>query len=185
MQFYPDDAIVPKGLKTKEFHLRPLRTSDAEIDYAAVMDSKLMLRIMSQSSWPPDNFTIEMNRKDLERHEEEHDERTAFTYTVLNQTESICLGCVYIKHLKEGPMGGNHAAMLRFWIRQSYLDKDLDRLLLKSLIDWFRNDWAFSRVVVTIADVDERQNQLVDDLTLPLVRAYANKWSEYLIKSVE
>lgn len=50
MQFYPEGAIVPKELKTKEFHLRPLRASDAEIDYVAVMDSKMMLRIMSQSS---------------------------------------------------------------------------------------------------------------------------------------
>jgi len=185
MQFYPDDAIVPKELKTEEFNLRPLRASHAEIDYAAVMESKLMLRIMSQSSWPPDDFTLEMNRKDLERHEEEHNGRTAFTYTVLDPTESICLGCVYIKHLKEGPMGGNRAAMLRFWVRQSYLDRDLDRHLLKSLIDWFRNDWVFSRVVLTIGDADERQNQLVSDMSLQLVRAYGNKWSEYLIKSTE
>ena len=49
MQFYPENTIVPKGLPTEEFHLRPLRVSDAEIDYAAVMKSKSMLRLMSQS----------------------------------------------------------------------------------------------------------------------------------------
>jgi RimJ/RimL family protein N-acetyltransferase len=182
MKFYPEDAIVPKGLRTEEFHLRPLRVSDAEIDYAAVMDSKSMLRIMSQSAWPPDDFTLEMNRKDLQEHEEEHDERTAFTYTVLDPTESICLGCVYIEHLKEGPMKGDHVAMLRFWVRQSYLDGDLDRRLLKSLIDWFGNDWAFSRVVLTVADADKKQNKLVTDLKLQLVHTYGSKWSEYLIK---
>jgi RimJ/RimL family protein N-acetyltransferase len=185
MQFYPEDAVVPEGLRTDEFHLRPLRVCDAEIDYAAVMDSKQMLHVMSQSSWPSDDFTLEMNKNDLERHEKEHDERTAFTYTVLDPTESICLGCVYIKHLKEGPMRGDNVAMLRFWVRQSYLNRDLDRLLLKSLIDWFRNDWAFSRVVLTIADEDEKQSQLVTDLDLQLVHAYGHRWSEYLIKSSE
>ncbi|MFX1482825.1 MAG: GNAT family N-acetyltransferase [Promethearchaeota archaeon] len=182
MQFYPEDASVPQGLRTEEFHLRPLRVSDAEIDYAAVMGSKLMLRVMSQSGWPSDDFTLEMNRKDLEKHEKEHDERTAFTYTVLNSTEDTCLGCVYINHLKEGPMKGDNIAMVRFWVRQSYLDGDLDRRLLESLIDWLRHDWAFSRVVLTIADVDDRQSQLVKDLSLQLVHAYGSKWSEYLIK---
>jgi hypothetical protein len=185
MQFYPEDAVVPKGLRTEEFHLRPLRVSDAEIDYAAVMDSKLMLRVMSQSEWPPDDFTLEMNKSDLERHEKEHDERTVFTYTVLDSTERICLGCVYINHLKEGPMRGDYVALLRFWVRQSYLDENLDRSLLESLIDWFRNDWAFSRAVLTVANADERQNQLANDLSLQLVHTYGNKWSEYLIKDAK
>jgi hypothetical protein len=66
MQFYPQNAAVPKELRTEEFHIRPLRVNDVEIDYAAVMDSKSMLRIMSQSTWPSDDFTLEMNRKDLE-----------------------------------------------------------------------------------------------------------------------
>lgn len=181
MQFYPEDAIVPEELRTEEFILRPLRASHTEIDYAAVMESKLTLRVISQSGWPQDDFTLEMNRKDLEEHQEEHDERTAFTYTVLNPTGSICLGCVYIGHLKEGPMRGDYAAVLRFWVRESYLEANLDRRLLESLIDWFRNDWAFSRVVLTIANADQRQSQLVKNLELQLVRVYGERWSEYLI----
>jgi hypothetical protein len=110
MRFYPDDAAVPAGLRTDESHLRPLRASDAEIDYAAVMDSREMLRILSQSDWPSDTFTLEMNRKDLEEHEREHEERMAFTYTVLDPTESTCLGCVYVEQLEEGPMKGDYAA---------------------------------------------------------------------------
>jgi hypothetical protein len=182
MQFYPQNAAVPKELRTEEFHIRPLRVSDAEIDYAAVMDSKSMLRIMSQSTWPSDDFTLEMNRKDLKEHEQEHDRRIAFTYTVLDPTERICLGCVYIGHLKEGPMKGDHVAELRFWIRQPYLEQDLDKLLLKHLIDWFKHDWAFSHVILSVANEDKRQVQLTSELSLHLVNAYGNKWSEFLIK---
>lgn len=181
MQFYPEDATVPEGLITKDFHLRPLRVSDAEIDYAAVMDSKSMLRLMSQSGWPEDDFTLEKNRKDLREHEKEHDEGTAFTYTVLDPTESTCLGCVYIEHLKEGPMKGDYVAMLQFWIRQTYLGRNLDRLLLSQLIDWFRNEWAFSQVIFVVADADERQVQLATEFNLQLVHTYENKWSEYLL----
>lgn len=182
MQFYPEDAIVPKGLITEEFHLRPLRRSDAEIDYAAVMDSKSMLRIMSQSEWPPDDFTLAMNWRDLWGHERDHEKRIAFTYTVLDPTETTCLGCVYIDHLKDGPMKGDNVALLRFWIRQSYLDGELDRRLLKCLIDWFREEWAFSHVIFSVADEDRRQVKLATDLNIQLVHAYGNRWSEYLIK---
>jgi len=185
MQFYPKDSIVPKGVRTEEFHLRPLRVTDAEIDYAALMDSKLALRIMSQSEWPHDEFTLEMNKRDLEEHEKEHDEGIAFTYTVLDPTETICLGCVYITPLKEGPMMGDYMARLRFWVRQPYLDGDLDRRLLRSLVDWLRNDWRFSYVVLTLADADERQNMVAKSLGLQLVHAFGDKWSEYLIKSGE
>ena len=181
MQFYPEGATVPQGLTAEEFKLRPLRESDAEIDYAALMDSKSMLRLMSQSGWPEDDFTIEKNRKDLREHEKEHDEGTAFTYTVLDPTESTCLGCVYIEHLKEGPMKGDYVAMLRFWVRQSHLDRDLDRLLLKHLIDWFKDEWAFSRVIFSVADADKRQVQLATESSLQLVHAYGNKWSEFLL----
>jgi hypothetical protein len=185
MQFYPDDAVVPAELRTDEFHLRPLRASDAEIDYAAVMDSREMLRILSQSDWPSDTFTLEMNRKDLEQHEQEHEERTAFTYTVLDPTGATCLGCVYVEQLKEGPMGGDCAAQVQFWVRQPYLEANLDRRLLASLIEWFRNDWAFSSVVLTVADADARQTRLATDLGLPLVHTYGSRWSEYLIKGTQ
>jgi hypothetical protein len=54
-----------------------------------------------------------------------------------------------------------------------------------SLIDWFRNDWAFSCVVLTVADADQRQTQLAMDLGLPLVHTYGSRWSEYLIKDTQ
>ncbi|UCE11434.1 MAG: hypothetical protein JSW61_05755 [Candidatus Thorarchaeota archaeon] len=181
MEFYPSEAKVPEELRTDEFVLRPLRVIHAEMDYAALMDSKESLRMMSQSSWPSDDFTLEENRADLQEHEKEHIEREAFTYTVLDSTGDTCLGCIYIEHLKEGPMKGDHAAMLRFWVRQPRLADDLDRRVLDALMEWFRKDWAFSRVVFTIADVDERQRQLAKDLDLRLVRSYGGKWSEYLI----
>lgn len=181
MQFYPTDARVPTGLKTKEFHLRPLRVTDAEIDFAAVMETKESLRIMSQSGWPQDNFALEMNVEDLKEHEREHDERIAFTYTVVDSTGSSCLGCVYIEHLTEGAMKGDYVAMLRFWVRESYMEKDLDKRLLQALIDWFRKEWDFTQVVLTVAREDDRQNQVAKELGLQSVHAHETTWADYLI----
>ena len=122
-----------------------------------------------------------MNRKDPQEHEQEHDEGIAFTYTVLSPTERTCLGCVYIEHLKEGPMKGDYVAMLRFWVHQSYLDRDLDKLLLKDLIDWLKDEWVFSRVIFSVADADKRQVKIATESGLELVHAYGNRWSEYLL----
>ena len=44
MPFYPDDAPVPTELRTEEFLLRPLRATDVDLDYEAVMATQEALR---------------------------------------------------------------------------------------------------------------------------------------------
>ena len=169
MLFYPEDAQVPAGLRTGEFVLEPLRTTHVELDYAALMESKAMLRRWSQSDWPSDDFTLEENYKDLDEHEREHQQRVAFTYTVLNPEATECLGCVYIRPLapfleqedaRAAPEAGPYRARTAFWVRQSRLADDLDRRLLLALISWFERDWAFSRVVFFTSGRDERQMRI-------------------------
>ena len=169
MLFYPEGAKVPDGLRTGEFVLEPLRTTHVELDYAALMESKVMLRRWSQSDWPADDFTLEDNYTDLDEHEREHQQRVAFTYTVLNPAATACLGCVYIRPLapfleredaRAAPEGGTYRARTAFWVRQSRLADDLDRRVLLALINWFKRDWAFSRVVFFTSDHNERQMQI-------------------------
>ncbi|NHZ71642.1 MAG: hypothetical protein GWP17_00950 [Aquificales bacterium] len=101
MQFYPDDAPVPEILHTADFVIRPLTPAHVELDYAALMGSQEMLRLWSGSSWPSNDFSLADNRKDLAWHWHEHQQRIAFTYTVLNPAEDTCLGCIYIKPITD------------------------------------------------------------------------------------
>lgn len=87
---------IPTGLATDEFALRPIRASDASRDYTAVMETRVDLRIWEQSSWPEDTFTVDANREDLAGLEQRHEERRAYTYTVIDPADTECLGCVYI-----------------------------------------------------------------------------------------
>src|SRR5436309_16092952 len=100
MPFYPSDAPVPAGRRTGRLVLRPLCAADAAVDYDAVISSAAELRRWSGSSWPADDFTLAENRDDLERHEREHEERAAFTFTVLSPDLTRCLGCVYLTPLR-------------------------------------------------------------------------------------
>lgn len=170
MRFYPRDVLVPEELRTEEFVLRPLRATDVERDYAALMDSKESLRMWSGSEWPADGFTLAENLRDLEEHEQEHVEGTAFTYTVLDPTGSECLGCVYILPLAPRfepevtlpHSGADPRARVAFWVRTPRLADGLEGRLLAELIEWFRREWRFTQVVFFTREANSRQVQLFD-----------------------
>src|SRR5260370_18671659 len=70
--FYPEKAVVPETLQTEEFLVRPLRATDVELDYDAVITSRAELFLRSEGSWPREGFTLEENLADLVEHEQEH-----------------------------------------------------------------------------------------------------------------
>ena len=155
MVFDNESITIPGGLVTDEFLIRPLSATDVELDYAAVMESREILRKWEQSTWPTDDFTLADNLKDLQRHEREHLNREAFTFTVMNPTETECLGCIYIfprtvrwlARAKAESVGDtaweDYEAVILFWIRQSRLAEEMDRRLLDILRPWFEQEWAF------------------------------------------
>jgi RimJ/RimL family protein N-acetyltransferase len=172
MTFVPDTIPVPDKLQTDDFILRPLRVTDVELDYDAVMETREFLRAWSQSEWPWDKFTIADNEKDLERHEQEHRDREAFTFTVMNVHETRCLGCVYIRPLPD-PLRDSAdwlteqelplPALVSFWVRQSCMGRGLDGILLDALRDWFRSEWPFSSVLFFTDPNNARQKSLMVD----------------------
>jgi len=154
MNFYPINTPIPERLQTDEFLLVPLTPAHLELDYAALMSNKKMLRLWSGSSWPTDKFKLNENLDDLEWHWDEHQKRIAFTFTVLSPTEDTCLGCVYIKSFAEILANNNewkttvsdYDALVRFWVAQPTFNYGLDKMLLDALRQWFASDWAFTHV---------------------------------------
>ena len=172
--FYPSDAHVPEALRTDEFLFRPLRATDVTLDYDAVIGSRAELLLGSGGTWPREGFTLEENLADLERHEQEHRDRVAFTYTLMNPAETECLGCIYIGPLERllGHDGGSgeylsdSTAYVSFWVRQSRLADRLDRRLLQALIPWFQHEWAFLHVLFIAQKIEERYTQLFEEMGL-------------------
>jgi RimJ/RimL family protein N-acetyltransferase len=184
--FYPTDAVVPESLLTAEFLARPLKATDVELDYDAVISSRAELFLRSDGQWPREGFTLEENLADLIRHEREHLERVAFTYTVMNPAETLCLGCLYINPLQDllqraaVSIDGvpDDSAYVTFWVRQSRLGDSLERQLLQALVSWFQAEWAFSQVTFVARKAQERQIRLFEEMgmrllyTLPLSAVY-------------
>ena len=175
--FYPSDARIPEALQTDEFLVRPLRATDVTLDYDAVISSRAELLLGSGGTWPREGFTLEENLADLQRHEQEHQERVAFTYTVMNPAETECLGCIYLYPLESilGHDGGSagyladRTAYVTFWVRHSRLADNLDRRLLQALIPWFQNEWAFLHVIFIARQIEEHQIRLFEEVGMRLL----------------
>jgi RimJ/RimL family protein N-acetyltransferase len=157
MLFYPEDAPIPAELRTDLFLVRPLRASDAELDYEAYMSSPETIAIHSGGRWPMEGFTVAEDRRLAEQHERDHHARRNFAFIVMTPAGDKSLGCVYVLPLspylqrigadEAVAVGvGAGAAMVTFWLRQGYEDTDFSRRLVEALREWFRREWTFARI---------------------------------------
>jgi RimJ/RimL family protein N-acetyltransferase len=182
MRFYPQDAPVPGELRTDEFLLRPLRATDCELDYDAVMSSADLLLVKSLGRWPRPGFTWDENLKDLQEHEADHLARRAFTFTVMNPDETECLGCAYLNPLRPALEShgasaaqlatvGDDEAGVHFWARASRLAGGLDARLFAALHGWLAREWAFRRVLFRANDGEARPLGIYEGAGLrPIIR---------------
>jgi hypothetical protein len=176
-RFYPMEAAVPAKLRTDEFVLRPLRTTDVELDYDAVMSSKEMLRRWGGGSWPADDFPLAGNYSDLDVHQSEHEQRVAFTFSVMNPDETECLGCMYLTPMREmrhwmdeaASEADDFKAVCRFWARESRLADGLDGRLFEAIRKWLAEEWQFKEVYFRANENDTRQRELFTEAGLNLV----------------
>ena len=136
MTFYPPDAPVPDRLTAAAFTIRPLTVADCERDLEAMR---------TRANFP--TLTFDDNRRDLERHEQEHRDRVAFTFTVSDLADARCLGCVYITPVPEGAREHPHEGLGSFWVRHDLPGAAaLEQRLFDELRLWLRDAFAFDRV---------------------------------------
>ncbi len=174
MVFNNDDLHAPVALRTDEFLLRPILAADAALDYEAVMASKEYLRPWEGTGWPADDFTVEDNRADVVKLERWHAAGERFTYTVLDPTETQCLGCVYIvptgatlfakKQIAaiDDARWSEYEVAVNFWVRTSRLADELDRRLLDALGPWFKNEWQIERYLIVTNEQVAQQVALIE-----------------------
>ncbi len=137
----PDSVVVPSGIETADFHLRMLTVNDLVKDYDAVMSSVDHLRGVfgPNDRWPEDDLTIEQDLIDLGWHQQEFQNGSSFAFTVMNPSETRCLGCVYVYPSEKV----GYDAMVILWVRQSELSKGLDEKLFSTVKNWLSKDWWF------------------------------------------
>jgi hypothetical protein len=133
---HPERADLPTG-----HHLRPIRGSDTEIDYPAVMGSRERLwDIYGEAwGWPPATMTLEQDRQDLERHAREIDAHESFNYALLDAAEERLFGCVYLDPTDEP--GAD--AVVSWWVVDEAAGTELERALDAFVPRWLAAEWPF------------------------------------------
>lgn len=194
MPFTTMDHGAPHGLATDDFLLRPIKAVDAELDYAAVMESREYLREWEQTGWPEEDFTVEANREDLEKMERWHTDGAGFSYTVMNPAETECLGCVYLRSTNAPAYAGaritpvgdhrweDYEATVSFWVRKSRLETATDRALLDVLRPWLAKDWNLQGHLFVTSELFAQQVDMIgrSDLQRRFTVEIPNKPGRYL-----
>jgi hypothetical protein len=139
---FPERVDLPTG-----HHLRPIRESDVDIDYPAVMGSRerLWARYGEAWGWPPATISYEADKQDLAHHEAEIAAHETFNYALLDEGETELLGCVYIDPpTASSPPGSD--AVASWWVVDELVGTDLARVLDEFTPRWLAEVWGFATV---------------------------------------
>lgn len=148
MTWLAPDFIAPVRLDLETgHHLRPLRVSDVDLDYPAVMGSRERLwEIYGEGwAWPTAHMTLEADREDLARHAAEAEANESFLFMVFDPDEAEVLGCVYVEPpLPDSPPGSD--AWSSWWVVDEQVGQPLERELDAAVRRWLADTWGFERV---------------------------------------
>lgn len=159
---FREQGIEPAdGFSGDGFIVRPLVPSDVELDHAAVMSSREFLYHWEQEPpYPPEDFSVEDNLKDLQKMDDAHRDGSRYTYTVMNPAETQTLGCVYFLPNNDrmyrtaevtshdGTDLSSVDATVSFWVRVSTWEDGFERTLLEAVLGWLRDAWSLKQPVI-------------------------------------
>ena len=140
-----DDIDVPRRLASAHFVLEPLTGSHNVADHAAWTSSIEHIRSSPgfgpHRDWPADGMSLAENLRDLERHDQDFQERTGFTFTVLDpERPTEVIGCVYMYP----DQTGEREIEIRSWVTAARADLDIP--LREAVVAWLHDAWPFTSV---------------------------------------
>lgn len=122
--------------------MRPIRATDIDLDYPAVMGSQATLweTFGEVWRWPPATMTREQDLADLERHEREIHARESFNYAIFDADETVLLGCVYVDPPERAGADGE----VSWWVVDDERGGPLDACLATFVPAWIAEQWPFT-----------------------------------------
>ena len=179
MGFREQGIEAADGFVADGFIVRRLVPSDVALDYDAVMSSREFLLHWEQDPpYPPANFSVEDNLKDLEKMDSAHRDGSRYTYTVMNADEMQALGCIYFAPnddrmyltaevtTHDGSDLSSVDATVSFWVRPSTWKDGFERVVLDAVLGWLRQDWSLERPVIITNEKLDHQITTIESLGL-------------------
>lgn len=138
MSLVADTFEVPLSFEGPGFRLEPLGPQHNERDHGAWMSSIDHIRQtpdFPRGAWPT-AMTLESNLADLMRHATDFENRSGFTYSILDGDDVI--GCVYIYPSRTAD------ASVSSWVIASRAEMDV--VTWQAVSTWLETDWPFTTV---------------------------------------
>ncbi len=143
MSWLPDDFETPTHVELScGHHLRPIRASDIDLDYPAVMGSQARLfEIFGPAwGWPPATLTRQEDLDELVRHADEMVTHTSFNFAIFDRDEAALFGCVYV----DPPEKAGADAEISWWVVDDEVGGALETALRKQVPEWIASAWPFA-----------------------------------------
>ncbi len=138
------ESFVPPGPRelTTGHHFRPIRADDIELDYPAVMGSRVRLFEIFGAAWgwPPADLTRQEDLDELVRHAAEMVTLESFNYAIFDRDETALLGCIYV----DPPERVGADADISWWVVDSEVGGALEAALPAQVRAWIAQSWPFT-----------------------------------------
>jgi len=141
-RFLPETFVPPARAELRTgHHLRPIRPSDIDLDYPAVMGSQPRLfEIFGKVwGWPPATLTRDEDLDELIRHADEMVTLESFNYAIFDPDETALLGCIYV----DPPEKAGSDAEVSWWVIDAEVGGELDAALRDQVPTWIAEAWPF------------------------------------------
>jgi RimJ/RimL family protein N-acetyltransferase len=136
--------------------------------------------VHSDEQWPTDGFTREEDRRQVVKHQADHEARRAFTFLLLDPAGREAVGCLYLSPLHDYLVrtGASRATMRRFpattmmvtyWIRQDRQGSGLSATVAEAVNDWLLEDWSFEAHVFRFLPAEHETREAMERLDLQRV----------------
>ncbi|WP_186645894.1 hypothetical protein [Fluviispira vulneris] len=149
--FISAKQIVHEEYIIDKFIFSKLSEKYAKIDYETVMSSLIEIQEVfgGNENWASSSLTYADNLLSILRHQNDFNEKKAFTFSILSKDTREYLGCIYIKPIKvKSDLDLRKLyfdAQVLFWtVTKNNIAIDAE--VYKKILKFIKNEWSFKRV---------------------------------------
>ncbi|WP_232709774.1 GNAT family N-acetyltransferase [Idiomarina sp. X4] len=166
--FWQQQWTVPGEAESNNLIIRPIRESDKARFFHSYMTSQKWLYKKLGWAWPSEKSTLEQNSTMVDYHLEQAEQKTAFTYVVLDKSDNSIIGAVYMvpvaseRQENSGISKSAYNAEVSWWLLESAVDNNLHNDLFALLTRWLGESWPWRQVMFPVSENNATALQLLE-----------------------
>jgi len=134
--------VVPQRYTFSNVVLVKVDPEYAAQDHRALMQAKAQIRQDLGTPWPEDNLALAENTASLISDLQAFNQRTNFTYHLIERATDQVIGCVYISQTG----ASQHQAAMYYWLIPAYYNSTDHPVIRQGLQQWLKTAWPFREV---------------------------------------